>query len=69
VLNLSVGEYVLGSGQIRRPPAWKWSPSHRPLPGRPSSMIGTLDRKIRDRIPAPVPEGPKQGSPSRPGAL
>ncbi len=30
-------------------------------------MIVTLNRKIRDRIPAPVPEMPKKCSPPRPG--
>jgi len=32
-------------------------------------MIGTLDRKIRDRIPESVLDVPKKGSPSRPRAL
>jgi len=30
-------------------------------------MIVTLNRKVRDRIPAPVPEAPKKCSPPRPG--
>ncbi len=32
-------------------------------------MIGSLDREVRDHIPAPVPEASKKGSPPRPGAL
>jgi len=30
-------------------------------------MIVTLNRKVRDRVPAPVPEMPKKCSPPRPG--